>query len=318
MRSFSVLSPTRSAGAPGSRRAFTLIELLVTIAIISVLTGLLLPAVQKVRESAARAKCQNNLKQIGLACYNFHDTHDGFPPGRVIGPFAPFNVPANVEHGSFPFFLPYLEQDALARQYRYDVSWFHPGNQPAVTTQLKVAQCPSAEPDRVVTGGRGLGYGGKAASADYAPIRVVDPLLANSGLVDKVAIYQGAMCTNFMGNIVRTIPDGVSTSILFGEVAGRPESYVAGRKVPHGDEVLGGPWASMENGLIVKGHSSDGTTQPGRCAINCNNQDVYSFHSGGANILFGDGHVKFVSADIDIREFVKMVTRTGGEVVLTP
>ncbi len=213
--------PIRSAGAPGFRRAFTLIELLVTIAIISVLTGLLLPAVQKVRAAAARSSCQNNLKQIGLACHNFHGTHDGFPPGRVIGPFAPFNVPPDVEHGSFPFFLPHLEQGALAGRYRYDVSWFHPDNQSAVTTQLKVAQCPSAEPNRVVTGGRGLGYGGKAACADYAPIRVVDQALVNSGLVDKVAIYQGSMCTNFMGNIDRTIPDGLSTSILFGEVAGR-------------------------------------------------------------------------------------------------
>jgi prepilin-type processing-associated H-X9-DG protein/prepilin-type N-terminal cleavage/methylation domain-containing protein len=303
---------------PASRRAFTLIELLVVIAIVSTLTGLLLPAVQKVREAAARAKCQNNLKQIGLACHHFHGTHDGFPPGRVIGPFAPFNVPPDVEHGSFPFFLPYIEQNALAGRYRYDVSWFHPDNQPAITTQLKVAQCPSAEPNRVVTGGRGLGYGGKAACADYAPIRVVDPALVNSGLVDRVAIYQGSMCTNFMGNIDRTIPDGLSTSILFGEVSGRPEAYIAGRKVSGGYEVLGGPWAAIENGLIVKGFSFDGTTSPGRCAINCNNQDVYSFHPGGANILFADGHVTFVGASIDIREFVKMVTRAGGEVVLAP
>ena len=121
-----------------------------------------------------------------------------------------------------------------------------------------------------------------------------------------------------MGNMYRTIPDGTSTSILVGEVAGRPESYVAGRKVPGGDEVSGGPWASLDNGLVVKGSSFDGTTSPGRCAINCNNQDVYSFHPGGANILFADGHVQFVSAGIDIREFVKMVTRMGGEVVLPP
>ena len=318
MRNFHVPPRSRSADAPVCRQAFTLIELLVTIAIIAILTGLILPAVQKARAAAARSSCQNNLKQIGLACHNFHGTHDGFPPGRVIGPFAPFNVPADVEHGSFPFFLPYIEQNALAGRYRYDVSWFHPDNQLAITTHLKVAQCPMAEPNRMVTGGRGLGYGGKAACADYAPIRVVDQALVNSGLVDKVEIYQGSMCTNFMGNIDRTIPDGLSTSMLFGEVAGRPDSYVAGRKVPSPNEVLGGPWAAMENGLIVKGHSFDGTTSPGRCAINCNNQDVYSFHPAGSNILFADGHVQFVSAKIDIREFVKMVTRTGGEVVLAP
>jgi prepilin-type processing-associated H-X9-DG protein/prepilin-type N-terminal cleavage/methylation domain-containing protein len=301
-----------------SRKAFTLIELLVVIAIIAILIGLLLPAIQKIREAANRMNCSNNLKQIGLACHQFHGAHDGFPPGRVIGPFAPFNVPADKEHGSFPFFLPFIEQGAVAERYRFDVSWFHPDNQSAVTTRLKVSQCPSAEPNRMVIGGRGLGYGGKAACADYAPIRVVDPTLQNSGLVDKVAIYQGAMCTNFMGNIDRDVPDGLSNSTLFGEVAGRPDSYVAGRKVPGRDEVLGGPWASMENGLIVKGYSFDGTTSPGRCAINCNNQDVYSFHPGGANILFADGHVRFMSASIDIREFVKMVTRIGGEVIVEP
>jgi len=308
---------TRSPVSPrrGLPRAFTLIELLVVIAIIAVLIGLLLPAVQRVRETAARANCVNNLKQIGLALHNFHGTHDGLPPGRVQGPFPPLNIPAGVQHGSFPFFLAQLEQEGLFRKYRFDLSWFHPENQEVVKTQLKVVQCPSAEPDRMVIGGAGLAYGGTAACTDYAPLRIVDQSLVNSGLVDNVAIYQGSMCHNFMGNFDRSIPDGLSNSIVFGEASGRPESYVAGRKIAGSDEVLGGPWASYDNGLTVKGFSFDGTTSPGRCAINCNNQDVYSFHQGGANILFVDGHVRFVSADIDIREFVKLVTRAGGELV---
>src|SRR5438876_542871 len=99
-----------------SRRAFTLIELLVVIAIIAVLIGLLLPAVQKVREASSRASCANNLKQIGVALHNFHDVNGAFPPARIAGPYAQYSItiPANVQHSGWPFLLPFLEQDALA------------------------------------------------------------------------------------------------------------------------------------------------------------------------------------------------------------
>src|SRR6267378_4008608 len=165
-------------------RGFTLIELLVVIAIIGVLIGLLLPAVQKVREAANRMTCSNNLKQIGLALHNFHDTNQGFPPSRVnnrqappapLQPFSDFPQMSNVhfQHTWAPFLLPYIEQGNLQNQYNFSLNFEDnvtknangQTNYQVIQTDVKLFLCPSAPAGRKATGNVGPGY----AVSDYSP-----------------------------------------------------------------------------------------------------------------------------------------------------
>jgi prepilin-type N-terminal cleavage/methylation domain-containing protein/prepilin-type processing-associated H-X9-DG protein len=301
------------------RHAMTLIELLVVIAIIGVLIGLLLPAVQSARESARRMACSNHLKQIGLAMHHHHDTYGVFPPGYAQSPFTvPQGNVVQGGHGTFPFLLPFLEQQPLAEKYRWDKRAQGPENQPVVTTQLKVVQCPSAEPNRwatIVEDPQNYKYGGKGACGDYAGILEIDARLADLGLVDKVSNYDSVLTQNFLARLA-DITDGASQTIMFTECSGRPKLWRKGR--PGDTYVTGGVWAS---GTLMFGQGStpDGTAKLGPCAINCTNErEVYSFHPGGANAVFADGSVQFLPATLDIRVFARLVTRAGGEVATIP
>jgi prepilin-type N-terminal cleavage/methylation domain-containing protein/prepilin-type processing-associated H-X9-DG protein len=304
---------THAHNHPVRRRAFTLIELLVVIAIIAVLVGLLLPAVQKVREAANRAACTNNLKQIGLALHGFHDAHGYFPPAGVNGPFPQLGIPKGIRHGWVPFLLPHLEQTALHNQYRWDLTSSDPLNLQTATVPLKVLLCPSAD-----TGRRKKDvylHQFDLACKDYAATKGVDPVLAELGWIDRVGNYDGVMLINSLTRIT-DITDGASSTIIIAEDADQPKIWQAGWLLP-GELVWCGPWIQFGGcDLTIQGSTDNGVSKPGRCAINCtNDKEVYSLHPGGANAVFADGSVHFLKASIDIRVLARLITRAGGEVV---
>jgi prepilin-type N-terminal cleavage/methylation domain-containing protein/prepilin-type processing-associated H-X9-DG protein len=322
-RPMSRLNPTPRLGQRG---AFTLVELLVVIAIIGVLTALLLPAVQAARESARRAHCINNLKQLGLAVQQHHDAYGVLPPGWIQSPFTvPQGQVVEGGHGFGSFVLPFIEQQSLAQAYRWDKRCQGPDNQTVATTQLEVMQCPSAEPDRWVTAEEDplANYvdGNRGACGDYAGIRDVDTRLVEMGLVDPAADNFGILTRvpdlqPFLTRL-RDITDGTSQTILLTECAGRPALWRAGALV-EGNYSPGGAWIGGTL-TFTQGSSHDGTTKPGPCAINCTNvREAYGFHPGGVNAVFGDGSYHFLSAAIDMRLFARLATRAGEEVGAIP
>jgi prepilin-type N-terminal cleavage/methylation domain-containing protein/prepilin-type processing-associated H-X9-DG protein len=300
------------------RRGFTLIELLVVIAIISVLMALLLPAIQKVREAANKMSCGNNLRNIGLALHNFTNDFQKFPPGglNTTAGLPQLGVPAAnpaIQHGWAAFFLPYIEQGNLHRSYRRDRSWFDPLNRPVVTQHLKIMQCPSAPESNRLDTFTQSGVQKQAACGDYGVMNGVSSTLATRGWVDSVSNFEGVMRVNRMLGFA-DIPDGTSNTILLCEDAGRPRRWRAGVQLATGRH-SGGGWADRDNEYILHGYTSNGATTPGTCAINCtNDNEVYAFHTGGANCLLADGSVQFIRSTIDIRIFARLVTRAGREV----
>jgi prepilin-type processing-associated H-X9-DG protein len=294
------------------RSAVTLIELLAVVAIIAVLIGLLLPAVQKVREAANRVTCMNNLKQIGLAALGYEHQWGGLPPrGHTEPPYR----------GWGPEILPYLEQNVLAAQYHYDLNFYDPANGDAIQMPLKVYLCPAAPAGRsdacvdvnlVPTGTTG-------AEGDYFAPNSVDafwwPDPQRSYAADEV---QAPAMTHDVPRRLSLIADGTSNTLLISELAGRPDWWVRGVLQPTEGErfpTWWGPWASY-NSCIYKTWSADGKTPGGFCTVNCNNSwGIYSFHAGGANAVFVDGSVHFLKEGLDRDVFAALVTRAGGEAI---
>jgi prepilin-type N-terminal cleavage/methylation domain-containing protein/prepilin-type processing-associated H-X9-DG protein len=295
------------------QRAFTLIELLVVIAIIAILIGLLLPAVQKVREAAARTSCDNNLKQIGLAMLNYESAMHGFPPRR--------NTVVGTQRGWGPVILPYVEQTALSGNYNYNANFYDAVNAPNIIVPLKLFYCPSTPSNRTVTVSQNTGGEvSTGAAGDY-----FGPNSFASSLYGVQSLSGNNMDTAMSDNSNRKltdITDGLSNTLLVTEQAGRPNFYILGVQQASNTAMSNyawwGPWASYQV-FSVEIFGGDGITKDGAggpCTINCNNsQGVYAFHTGGANAVFADGSVHFLSSAISPTELFALVTINGAEVL---
>jgi prepilin-type N-terminal cleavage/methylation domain-containing protein/prepilin-type processing-associated H-X9-DG protein len=294
------LSPRRWAAG------FTLIELLVVIAIIAVLIGLLLPAVQKVREAANRMSCTNNLKQIGLAVYQYHDTTRLLPPGGTT--FA-----GTAGHSFHVYILPYLEQEALYRRFNlgqtYNAGTPTSGNMGNRNSRPKAYLCPSQ--GTVTAAGADAGWDTAHYVGNMGPVGT-NPLTNQPYEVLVSATHaglryarQGVLGAGSTGVRITHIKDGTSNTILVGEL-----SWDIGFR---GWNRGCGNIETSNYGCVGSRNVTYGINHP---ASSGTDTSFGSLHPGGANFVFCDGSVHFLGENIALSVLLSTASRNGGEVAV--
>ena len=295
-----------------SHHAFTLVELLVVIAIIGVLVGLLLPAVQAAREAARRMQCSNNLKQIGLALHNYHDSRKTFPPGYISNLDTAGNE-TGPGWGWTSMTLPHLEQAPLFERINFSLAIENPVNSLVRVQSIPTLLCPSdPAPHLWMTKRRSLSTGAElgdvceVASANYVGVfGTSEPGVGGDG------IFFRNVATKF-----RDILDGTSATLMVGERSFRlgeatwTGAVIGSVIVPDGNDGVGTGPPEAASSLIL-GHTGDGNG-PGDNRSHVN--QFYSVHSGGgSHFLFCDGHVAFLNRSMDYQVYQALTTRAGGE-----
>ncbi len=305
-----------------TRRAFTLIELLVVIAIIGVLIGLLLPAVQKVREAANRMSCTNNLKQFGLACHNFHDTYGWLPPSRLVPARTwPGLGMVTSPHCSWAVLLmPFIEQDNAYRQFDITKRYVRP-TPAAAGVNIKTFFCPSRRgpsttlsnpADRMPPGGlsdyacsMGTGMDIDFGNGTFV-VATSDPDPANDLVLRG---WRGSLALD------AGIPDGTSNTILMGEKHIPTDNAFGNR--PNDGTVYASDLSHSYRRFA--GRSSNAQLLP--LLAPGPNIPALSFfcfgsnHPGVCQFVFSDGSVRAIALTIDIDNLTRLASRNDGQVI---
>jgi prepilin-type N-terminal cleavage/methylation domain-containing protein/prepilin-type processing-associated H-X9-DG protein len=298
------------------RRAFTLIELLVVIAIIAVLIALLLPAVQQAREAARRTQCRNNLKQIGIALHNYHDSNKVFPMGFSDAVWGSAETFGGWAWGAA--ILPYMDQGPLFNQFDFNATPYSlGGNQALMATPLTAFSCASDVKPPLTPNNQGNAAGGKGTKATATTSYMGcggpfggDPCMASGTIPVPDPRNIGLFAVN-SSNSFRNITDGSSNVFAVGEVRWIPngldatgDAYGSDHQFVFGNVTTGGGPNCNNNGPTTNGvhnHVRWTSQKMNGPLLGANNLEraFHSAHTGGAHFLMCDGSVRFVSENID-------------------